>query len=66
MHKEFYNKLVGLRFEYPVDWELKQEDNVLSLYNLYDGVGAMQFSAFKIPEVNNIKLSEELSKYLIE
>ena len=63
--KKYIDTNIGLSFEYPIDWELEQESNVLSLYNFHNGFGALQFSTYKTNLANNIDISKELNEYLV-
>ncbi|MEL6193782.1 MAG: hypothetical protein AAFR66_17095 [Bacteroidota bacterium] len=55
---------IEAELEIPRDWETFREDNLLSVYNSTNGVGALQISAYEAPEYNRINLKDELVDYL--
>jgi hypothetical protein len=60
----YNDKTTGLHFEYPSDWTLDLDSNVFSLYDMANGVGALQISSYTIPNVNEIKLENKLAEHL--
>ncbi len=54
----------GLCFEYPSNWELQLDKNLLTLFNANNGVGVMQCSVYAIPSVHGFVVGEQLSQYL--
>lgn len=64
--KKYCDKTTGLYFEYPDEWSLEKDENVLSLYDPIDGVGAIQFSMYKVPNDKNLGLKQELDEYLTD
>lgn len=44
----------------PGNWIVQEEDDIISLYNPEEGVGALQFSLFSIENALNIDLKKEL------
>lgn len=53
-----------LHFNYPNDWIVDQENNLVSVYNPVEGVGALQFSSYQIPEAKTPSITEALSDYV--
>jgi hypothetical protein len=53
-----------LSFEYPNNWTTLKEDNIISVYDSVNGLGALQLSVYYKKEVRPTNLSEELEEYL--
>lgn len=54
----------GIKVMIPDSWEEEKEDNLVSLYDPVEGVGALQFSFYKASNPDSIDLSKELEGYL--
>ena len=56
----FFNLVV------PDNWEYKDEDSIVTLYNSQNGLGAIQISKFSIPTNYKMNLVNELSEFVSE
>ena len=54
----------GFVITLPDDWEIKNDSDVLSLFDPNNGIGALQFSPFTPPDINAIDPVKELKDYL--
>ncbi len=64
MKKYSYNDATW-SIEYPDNWSAEMGSNgVVSLYNPDDGVGALQFSFYQVPNPEDKVLENELKNYL--
>ena len=52
----------GFVFLYPNDWTWEKEDNVISIYNPENGLGALQFSIYYVGNDSRVDLKTELEK----
>jgi len=61
-----YYKLDGtdLSFEYPDYWNVSKEENVISLFDSSNGVGALQFSIYQKNDKEPISLREALEEFV--
>jgi hypothetical protein len=62
--KVYENPDVDLSFQYPDNWTIEQEQNVVSLLDPENGLGALQFSVYQIPGSQIISVKTELEDYL--
>lgn len=62
---EYISKHSRFSFKYPNDWELEQEDNLITVYN-NNGVGALCISDYYPPKGKKINRINELIDYLNE
>ena len=53
-----------LSFQYPDNWTIEQEKNVLSIFDPENGVGSLQFSFYQVPNPQIISVKNELEDYL--
>ncbi len=51
---------------FPKSWSSSDENGVISFYNSVDGVGALQFSIFNVPNSSSLILESELSDLIDE
>ncbi|MCX2496411.1 hypothetical protein OQX63_23185 [Pedobacter sp. PF22-3] len=54
----------GIKGKIPNDWKSETSDDVVSLYEPDNGVGALQLSFYNIDNAPSIELSKELESYL--
>jgi len=62
--KSYTDEKFGFAFFYPDDWILEKEDNVISVYDAENGLGALQFSVFYVGNDGQIDLKAELEDFL--
>ena len=62
---EYISRHNTFSFRYPNDWELEQEDNLLTVYN-NNGVGALNISYYYPPKGYKVNKINELIDYLSE
>ena len=62
--KSYTDEKFGFAFFYPDDWILEKEDNVISVYDAENGLGALQFSVFYVGNDGQIDLKVELEDFL--
>lgn len=56
----------GISFSFPSNWLVEHDNNLISVFDPQNGVGALQFSIYEIKDTNSINLVEKLSDYLEE
>src|SRR5690606_24668562 len=62
--KSYTDEKFGFAFFYPDDWILEKENNVISVYDAENGLGALQFSVFYVGNDSQIDLKAELEDFL--
>ena len=62
--KTYQDPTSGLHFNYPNDWIVDEENNLVSVYNPIEGVGALQFSSYQISESGTPPSAEALNDYV--
>jgi hypothetical protein len=63
---ESFNLNNNLKLTAPDNWQIETEKNVTSLFDPNNGVGALQFSLYQVPNINSIDLIEELKQYMAD
>ncbi len=53
-----------LKLTAPDNWEIETDENIVSLFNTDNGVGALQFSFYQVGDIDSIDLKKELFEYL--
>lgn len=61
--KIFKHNLSNFRIKYPENWEISEEENLISLYNPKNGFGALQFKVYNVGN-NDINIEVELEEYV--
>lgn len=61
-HYNYENTSLNLVF--PDTWGLEQDQNLISLCDLVNGVGALQFSVFFPPDTGTVSLKNELIDFV--
>lgn len=64
--KSYTDDKFGFAFLYPDDWVWEKEDNVISVYDAENGLGALQFSIYYVGNDSEINLKSELEGFLQE
>jgi hypothetical protein len=59
-----FNFQNGFEATFPDEWNVEKSDDLVSIYNASNGVGALQISSYIVPDPNIVKLDEELKGYL--
>ncbi|RZL62950.1 MAG: hypothetical protein EOO93_08220 [Pedobacter sp.] len=54
----------GFEIITPVGWEEEKDNNLVSLYNAVDGIGALQFSFYQVDNSDSIDLCINLKRFL--
>ncbi|CAM1340227.1 hypothetical protein [Tenacibaculum amylolyticum] len=62
--KNYTDDKFGFVFLYPDEWTCEKEDNVISVYDSENGLGALQFSVYYVGNDNEIDLKAELEDFL--
>ncbi|UOB16284.1 hypothetical protein [Abyssalbus ytuae] len=62
--RSYTDEKFGFVFFYPNNWILEKENNIISVYNAENGLGALQFSIFYVGNDNQIDLKVELENFL--
>ena len=50
----------------PDNWELVDDKEIIAIYDSYNGLGALQFSFYQIPNQNKVSLTNELEDFLFD
>lgn len=57
-----YNEQFG--FTFPNSWEIENDENLVSVYDPENGLGALQFTLYGVDDPSDIDLISELEDYL--
>ncbi len=61
--KLFKHSISNFQIKYPENWEVKEEENIISLYDPKNGYGALQFTVYFVDN-NDIDIKVELEEYI--
>lgn len=50
----------------PDNWKIEKDENITSLFDSDNGLGALQFSFYKMPISKTINVVDELKDYLLD
>ena len=50
----------------PDNWDSEVDGNIVSLFDRYNGFGALQFSFYSVSNIDSIDLRKELQEYLLD
>ena len=62
--KNYSDDKFGFVFVYPDNWNCEKEDNVITLYDAENGLGALQLSVYYVGNKNRLDLKSELEDFL--
>jgi hypothetical protein len=54
----------NLKLLIPDNWEIENHGSIISLFDPIDGIGALEFSFYDVPNVDSLNLVKELEEYL--
>ena len=64
MKNRYMDNKFGFIFFYPNDWIWEKEENIITVYNPKNGLGALQFSIYYVGNDREINLKVELEDFL--
>jgi hypothetical protein len=62
--KTYTSDNLNLSIVLPDNWNVEENESIISVYDALDGAGAVQFSSYEVDDIDSINLTEALEDYL--